>query len=188
MSYHYLGEDVVDNEDPPDMDWWEYTLSQGVAIPTPSFQWPIQPMPWVRKNSFAAKYPSGKQHGALDMGKAGDAVLATAPGTVLLARATGDSRGNAIVLDLGGGWEVRHYHLDNINVAKGDVVAVGQQIGVVGRTGLPSNSGPHLHFEVRKDGSFFDPSAYLSEGESGGGIASLTPAVLGGALLYFLMG
>ena len=126
----------------------------------PAFTWPIAGKPWTRKNSFIALYPSGKQHNALDMGKDGDTVTATAAGRVTLARNTHDARGIACVIDLGNGWEVRHYHLASLAVSAGDQILSGTVIGIVGATGLPKNN-PHLHFEVRKNGAPVDPMTLL---------------------------
>lgn len=158
---------------------------------TPSFAWPILDPSYVRKNSFAAKLPSGKPHAALDMGAAGDVVRATAVGKVLLARDTKDARGKAVILDLGNGWEARHYHLNTFTVAKGDTVAQGQQIGVVGATGLPKNN-PHLHFEIRRAGIAVDPIALLPPRDGIGPVASAGgigwPLLIGGvALAYFAL-
>jgi murein DD-endopeptidase MepM/ murein hydrolase activator NlpD len=174
MSYIYLGADVVEEEDvmAEDVGPVGPIEFQAAGTSQPTFQWPIQPVPWIRKNSFNARYPSGKQHGAIDMGKAGDQVRATALGRVTLARDTRDARGKAVNLDLGSGWEVRHYHLDQIYVSVGDQVTVGTPLGVVGRTGLPVNGVAHLHFEVRRNGKFFDPSDALEQAKasaSGGG-------------------
>jgi len=185
---HGLGDDIaaasdiVYDETEPVDELTVQLAAQATASPAPALVWPIQPIPWVRKNSFLAKYPSGKQHGALDMGKAGDIVLATAAGKVTLARDTGDARGKAVVLDLGDGWEIRHYHLDSFSVAKGDLVTQGQQIGVVGRTGLPAGSGAHLHFELRHNGAFVDPTPLLP---AAGGLAGL---VLIAGFAWFVLG
>ena len=46
-----------------------------------------------------------------------------------------------------------------LNVSAGSKVSAGQQVGAVGSTG--SSTGPHLHFEVRINGSTVDPAPYL---------------------------
>lgn len=179
-----LPDDLIDDELEPLAEGSAFVdlTTAGTADAVPAFQWPILPKPWVRKNSFAAKYPSGKQHGALDMGTAGDTVRAAAPGSVSLARDTGDARGKAVVLNLGGGWEIRHYHLASITVSKGQAVTTGLPLGVVGATGLPRNN-PHLHFEVRRNGAFFDPTPYLVEP---GGLDAVALATLGAGLWWVL--
>ena len=157
----------------------------------PSFVWPILPPPHSTPGQlFTAKLPSGKQHNALDMGTGGDTVLATAAGVVTAARASGDARGNMLLLDLGNGWEVRHYHLASFNVAKGDSVTQGQQIAVAGKSGLPKNN-PHLHFEIRRGGVAVDPQTLLPDPSTvPGAVAAETnwPLLIGGAALtYFAL-
>jgi murein DD-endopeptidase MepM/ murein hydrolase activator NlpD len=67
--------------------------------------------------------------------------------------------GYLVVLDHGGGWETRYAHLSRIDVRVGERVAQGAVVGLVGSTG--ASTGPHLHFEVRRDGLALDPLAYL---------------------------
>lgn len=123
--------------------------------------WPILPPPAsTRGQLFTATLPSGKQHGALDMGTGGDVVLAAAAGRVTAAGPSGDARGTRVVIDHGEGWETRYYHLASVAVSRGDIVDTGQQIGIVGATGLPK-PWPHLHFEVRQDGQPLDPQTLL---------------------------
>jgi len=130
--------------------------------------WPILPPPSSTKGQlFTATLPSGKLHGALDMGAAGDAVLAAADGTVTAAGPSGDARGTRVVIDHGEGWETRYYHLASTRVGRGDVVVAGQQVGVVGATGLPK-PWPHLHFEVRQGGQPLDPQALLGASQKKG--------------------
>jgi murein DD-endopeptidase MepM/ murein hydrolase activator NlpD len=121
---------------------------------------------------FTAKLPSGKPHNALDMGTGGNAVLAAAAGTVTASRASGDARGNIIHINHGNGWATRYYHLDSMLVNRGATVAAGQQIGVVGRTGLPKNN-PHLHFMVYFGGAPVDPQVVLPPRDSGGEVVLL---------------
>ena len=52
-------------------------------------------------------------------------------------------------------------HLNSIGVAVGDLIEKGQEIGKVGSTG--NSTGPHLHFEVRKDGVPYDPTEFLAQ-------------------------
>lgn len=63
--------------------------------------------------------------------------------------------GKIIMIQHEGGYETRYAHLQNMNVSKGDVVQQGQIIGLTGNSGR--STGPHLHYEVRKDGRTIDP-------------------------------
>jgi murein DD-endopeptidase MepM/ murein hydrolase activator NlpD len=87
----------------------------------------------------------------------GTAVRASASGRVIIAGSMG-GYGNIIVIDHGGGVSTAYAHLSAIWVGGGSV-SQGQSIGAVGSTG--SSTGPHLHFEVRVNGSPVNPLSYL---------------------------
>jgi len=84
----------------------------------------------------------------------GTPVIAAGPGQVVFAGEKGEY-GNAVVIDHGGGWQTLYSQLSRIEAGVGDCVAFGALIGKVGSTGL--SSGPHLHFEVQKNGQPIDP-------------------------------
>jgi murein DD-endopeptidase MepM/ murein hydrolase activator NlpD len=99
--------------------------------------------------------PGGHWHSGIDLAAAsGTPVAATLPGIVtVIVSATGC--GLHVVIDHGGGLSSLYGHLDTVVVASGDDVAAGQIIGTVGSTG--NATGPHLHFEIRRDGIAEDP-------------------------------
>ena len=68
--------------------------------------------------------------------------------------------GNYVVVDHGNGLQTAYAHLSKINVSKGQSVGARDVIGKVGSTGM--STGPHLHFEVKKNGSFVNPESYLA--------------------------
>ena len=86
----------------------------------------------------------------------GTRVYASAPGRVIYAARMG-TYGNLVKIDHGEGLETRYAHLRRIKVRKGDYIAAGTIIGLVGATGRVT--GPHLHFEVRLNDEPLDPSA-----------------------------
>ena len=88
----------------------------------------------------------------------GTTVDAAAAGTVTHAGPAG-TYGNLIVIKHANGVETRYAHLSATSVKAGDQVQAGQPIGAVGTTGY--STGPHLHFEVRKDGQTVDPEPLL---------------------------
>ena len=88
----------------------------------------------------------------------GTAVVASGAGKVVFA-ADRIITGNSVVIEHLPGLFGLYYHLDRLDVEKGDLVRRGQQIGTVGMTGLAT--GPHLHWEFRIAGVPVDPQAFL---------------------------
>jgi len=89
-------------------------------------------------------------HGGLDLAApSGTSVLASRAGIVRFAGKMG-GYGNLVVIDHGHGYKTLYGHLSTIVVKVGDPIKGGEKLGAVGSTGL--STGPHLHFEMRKDG------------------------------------
>ncbi len=98
-------------------------------------------------------------HSGIDFGADyGSTVSAADSGTVIFAGWYG-GYGNAIIIDHGGGITTLYGHTSAIYVQEGQTVQRGQAIAAVGSTGL--STGPHLHFEVRRNGDPVDPATYL---------------------------
>lgn len=91
-------------------------------------------------------------------GKVGEEVFAVAAGVVTHA---GDKQGfgKLVQLDHGNGFETLYAHDQKVLVKVGDVVKKGQIIALSGSTGR--SSGPHVHFEVHKNGRVVDPASYI---------------------------
>lgn len=89
----------------------------------------------------------------------GTPIHASAGGRVIFA---GNRRhyGLTVEIDHGAGLVTRYAHASRLLVSKGQVVMPGEEIARVGATGR--TTGPHLHFEILKDGHFVDPSLYLA--------------------------
>ena len=64
-----------------------------------------------------------------------------------------------IKINHGNGYETYYAHLSSINVSNGAKVAKGTMIGKVGNTG--NSTGPHLHFEIRKNGQTLNPGSFI---------------------------
>ncbi|NLM50374.1 MAG: M23 family metallopeptidase, partial [Clostridiaceae bacterium] len=62
-------------------------------------------------------------------------------------------------IDHGNGYVTAYGHLSKINTSVGKTVEKGEVIGLLGNTGR--STGPHLHFEVIKNGKHVDPLSYL---------------------------
>ena len=93
----------------------------------------------------------------------GDPVVAAEAGTVVLAGAAPagySGYGNVVMIDHGGGLSTLYAHLSRVDVAMGQSVQQGQQIGAIGATG--EATGDHLHFEVRVDNKPEDPVPWLA--------------------------
>jgi murein DD-endopeptidase MepM/ murein hydrolase activator NlpD len=102
----------------------------------------------------------GKFHAGIDMGSPHyQEVVAALDGEVLYANATKGGLGKAVVLRHGRGLRTVYAHLSIIIAREGDTVRQGQAIGGVGDTGRAT--GPHLHFEVRRNGAALNPEDYL---------------------------
>jgi murein DD-endopeptidase MepM/ murein hydrolase activator NlpD len=100
-----------------------------------------------------------RMHHGVDVGaRTGTPVRAAGPGKVIRAGNAG-AYGNLVAIDHGDGSETRYAHLSKTLVETGATVRRGEVIGEVGNTGL--STGPHLHFELRVDGSPVDPAPWL---------------------------
>ena len=98
-------------------------------------------------------------HNGVDMAApSGSPILAAADGTVIAASYSG-SMGNYIMIDHGSDIITVYMHASSLNVSAGQEVSAGDRIGSVGSTGR--STGPHLHFGVRKNGSYVNPWSYL---------------------------
>ncbi|SDN36918.1 Murein DD-endopeptidase MepM and murein hydrolase activator NlpD, contain LysM domain [Paenibacillus sp. yr247] len=99
-------------------------------------------------------------HSGIDFGaRENDPVFATADGKVV-SIGTDIFHGNNIVIEHSKGLRTWYMHLNKILVNKGDSVEKGSTIGLVGSTGR--STGPHLHYEVLKNGESTDPKPYLN--------------------------
>ncbi len=102
----------------------------------------------------------GKFHAGIDIGSPHyQEVVAALDGEVIYADGTKGGLGNAVVLRHGNGLRTVYGHLSIVIAHEGDTVRQGQAIGGVGDTGRAT--GPHLHFEVRKNGAALNPEEYL---------------------------
>jgi len=95
---------------------------------------------------------------------AGTSVVATAPGTVLLANTSNQISGfgNYIEIDHGNGIITRYAHLGELKVRWGQKVNKGQAIGSIGSSG--GSIAPHLHYEVIRKGINVNPVHYMVAG------------------------
>ncbi|MCE9680285.1 peptidoglycan DD-metalloendopeptidase family protein [Shewanella sp. AS1] len=98
-------------------------------------------------------------HKGIDFaGKEGADVVATAGGVVTWSGSM-FGYGELVEIDHGNGLRTRYGHNKSLSVAVGDVVAKGQSIAKMGSTGR--STGPHVHYEVLRDGQQIDPQKYV---------------------------
>ncbi len=96
-----------------------------------------------------------KMHHGMDFtASTGTPIYATGDGIVTKA-SMGTGFGNVVYINHGFGYETRYAHINKFNTKKGKKVKRGDVIGYVGNTGL--SSGPHLHYEVHKNGKPINP-------------------------------
>lgn len=100
-----------------------------------------------------------RMHNGVDFAKpSGSNIYAVADGRVVYAGSLG-GYGNTVIIAHSSSLSTLYAHASKVLVKVGDSVKAGQTIALVGQTGTAT--GPHLHFEVRKDGSPVDPMPYL---------------------------
>lgn len=106
---------------------------------------------------------SDKPHAGIDLAAPkGTPIHAAAAGTIVAAGELAENNGRygTSVIIRTGPLQTLYAHLDSVAVKAGDRVAAGQLIGAVGETGFAT--GPHLHFEVRRDNRAIDPATVLA--------------------------
>lgn len=101
-----------------------------------------------------------KYHDGIDLASpTGTAIYAAYDG-IVVAAAYSSSMGNYVMIDHGSGLYTIYMHASKLYVSEDDVVVRGETIAAVGSTGR--STGPHLHFGVRLNGAYVDPSNYVS--------------------------
>ncbi|PAB59665.1 peptidoglycan DD-metalloendopeptidase family protein [Anaeromicrobium sediminis] len=101
----------------------------------------------------------GKHHKGVDIGAAiGTPIKATGGGKVVYS-GWKNGYGKIIILDHGNGFQSYYAHCNSLKAKVGEYVKKGEVIATVGKTGRVT--GPHLHFEVRKNGVAIDPLNYV---------------------------
>lgn len=132
----------------------------GAVEGTGALLWPASgpitsPFGWRTHPIFGTQ----RFHSGIDIGADyGDAIAAADNGTVIFSGWMG-GYGKAVIIDHGGGISTLYAHNSELLVEEGYRVYKGQTISRCGSTGY--STGPHLHFEVRENGSPVSPLGYL---------------------------
>ncbi len=136
---------------------YEYSLSTGVAVLNPlRMGWQSSSFGY-RADPFSGER---RKHRGVDIAaNAGSAVKSASDGVVRVA-GWDDVLGNYVEVRSRMGYSYIYGHMSRLSVKTGAVVAQGQSLGAVGSTGRAT--GPHLHFEVRKNGVPQNPRLFIS--------------------------
>ena len=133
------------------------STAQTVGSPTGPVRF-LRPVHGPLTSGFGMRW--GRMHQGLDFGAStGTPVGAAGRGTVIAAGWNSGGFGNLVVIQHRLGFQTWYGHMSAIHVRTGQSVAGGTRIGSVGSTGR--STGPHLHFEVRRNGAPVDPIFYL---------------------------
>ena len=139
----------------------EYTGTGSTA--TGTYIWPCPSSTYVTSAYGMREHPlfgDERPHSGIDIaGSAGSEVLAADSGTVAVATYS-SSYGNYVTIYHSNGDYTLYAHMSSLTVSAGQTVTQGDVIGYVGSTGWAT--GPHLHFEIRVNGSTVDPLSYFS--------------------------
>jgi murein DD-endopeptidase MepM/ murein hydrolase activator NlpD len=105
-------------------------------------------------------YKIAKMHTGLDFtADIGTEIYATGDGTIEAVDSKLSGYGHHVIVQHGYGYETLYAHMSQVLVRPGEKVTRGQIIGYVGNTG--TSTGPHLHYEVIKNGQKVDPAFYF---------------------------
>jgi len=118
--------------------------------------WPVQG-PII--SGFGSKGAGLTNDGVTIGAPKGAPVVAAAPGTVVYAGDEMKGFGNLVLIRHQNDWVTAYAHLDRVLVKKDSVVAQGDMIGTVGKTGNVAT--PQLHFETRQNGKAVDPAGVI---------------------------
>lgn len=133
------------------------TMAYPSRMPVAGKQVPISSSYGTRHDPFTGRLA---RHSGLDIPAAhGAPILASGGGRVVFAGRKG-AYGQTVVIDHGDGLASLYGHASRLLVRAGDVVLPQQKIALVGSTGR--STGPHLHFEVIRNGARVEPRQYLA--------------------------
>jgi len=126
------------------------------------FVWPVPSSGDISSHFGYRNHPlrrTREMHWGIDIrARSGSDILAADSGRVILAGRHG-GYGYTVIIDHGGGLHTLYGHNSRNLVSVGDEVTRGQVIALIGSTGV--STGPHLHFEVRLNGTAIDPMPFL---------------------------
>ena len=123
----------------------------------------IWPFPHTHSVSSLFEWRWGRMHQGIDIAGGSDygqPIVAADSGKVTWAGNDGGGYGNYVMIDHGNGYMTVYAHACEVACSTGDYVDQGDTIAYCGSTG--NSTGPHVHFEIRVDGTQVDPLGYVS--------------------------
>ena len=119
----------------------------------------IKPIEGIITSRFGDTSGRTRTHSGLDIAApTGTPIKACSDGVVKFSGYNG-SYGNVVIVEGGNGVETYYAHCSKLYVNAGDEVKVGDIVGAVGSTG--NSTGPHLHLEIRVNGTSINPQKYV---------------------------
>lgn len=139
------------------------------------FRWPVSPL--IVSSPYGSRlHPIAGEtrfHAGIDLeAPLSQPVRAAEVGTVVFSAWNG-AHGKQIEVQHDAHWATRYSHLEVLLVRPGTLVKRGQVIGLSGQTG--QTTGPHVHFELRRDGDALDPEVFLELPATGPALISERP-------------
>ena len=148
---------------PKDTEKKSSSSSSSGSKATGSLSWPLPASDYVTSGFGHRESPTAgasSNHQGIDIGASTGSSITAADGGTVITASYSSSAGNYVVISHGNGLSTVYMHCSKLLVSVGDTVSKGQTIAKVGSTGY--STGPHLHFGVRKNGSYVDPTDYVS--------------------------
>lgn len=99
-------------------------------------------------------------HKGIDIGLDFDAPIFASDGGYVITSCFIEGYGNTVIIDHKNGYTTLYAHCNTLLVSEGDKIYKGDEIAKVGSTG--TSTGPHLHFEIQKEGIPIDPALYIN--------------------------
>lgn len=158
-NIHALAEEDAKSDSAPDI------IAE--AVPLPDGRKEFNPI-WPCKGDISSEYGTrihpvsgqSKFHGGIDIAvDEGTKIVACEDGTVSVSEFN-EFSGNYVVISHCDGYTSSYLHMVYAAVSKGAQIKQGDIVGYAGSTGIAT--GPHLHFEIKKDGNLTDPRGLLN--------------------------
>lgn len=164
VQYEYENRPTTTTTTRPQTTTAKQTQAPATNAPTQpanngSFAWPVPSSSYITSYYGWRKIFGGSSwHAGIDIAAGmGSNVVAARGGRISYIGWLG-TYGNLIIVDHGDGFTSRYAHLSAYNCSYGQSVSRGQVIGFIGSTGR--STGPHLHFEILRNGSTVNPLSY----------------------------